>query len=314
MSKSVNKLPRKFYYYTYSIEYFNSETNTNCIYNNLTEKVLDIFYKIKELPYDDKNFDKNFCIFKNRNEDYFYMFIDSIDKEYIQFRLLICRDKLLPFIEKDGKVTPLSSVLKNSQKLAEVTHCILFPKYGILGMEYNYSGAKAKDLTAYILNKFESQEVLNFPIVNLINMDSLKKLHSSKEMSLLNIKVISNSKVIEELIKEDTAFEALDCKKNNIDQVELCFRTRTSKKRKGFKFPCINPEFVGRLFTNYKQDFDKFKVKYGYGMEEVDVLSENFVCSSKFIPIESTKTIDKSDAYDTIKEYFENHVKIYVDK
>ena len=232
-----------------------------------------------------------------------------MSKKAIQFRLLLCRDNLLPYIEENGDLTPLSDVIKRNQKMAEITHCILFMDKAILAMEFNFAGAKAKDLAIYLQEKSEATVLAEIEITNLINTNSLKKLKADGEMSLLQIRVNANSEVIKELIEEDDAFKALDCKRDNIDSVELVLRRKACKQRSGFVIPCINADFVGKIFEKYKTDFSNVKVKYGYGTETIDLLAENYVCKADFIPVKKTKTIDKDEAYEVMDEYYKKEVR-----
>lgn len=316
VEEKMDTISRNFYYYHYDIKYYDETNNTVYAYEEDKRKqvIEEAFKCLKALKYSNQFFAQGYLLFQNRYGNYIYLIIDGILDDIIKFRLMLCRDKLLPFIEENGKITPLSSILGKAQKVAEITHCVFFLNNNILAMEYNFAGSKARDLTEYLEDKLDSSLLTQIDIFNLVNIETLKKLHADREMSLFNIKVLSNSAVIEELIKEDDSFSALKCNKENIDYVELVWRRRISKEKRGFTISKLTPDFVAKIFKYHKTDFKRFKVKYGYGSEEIDLLSENYFCSQNFIPIQSTKTIDEEDAYRAMINYFRSSVEKYVKK
>lgn len=135
---------RKFYFYSIEAGYVN-QTNTIIQYQNIAEPFYKLFCDIQKLKYSNKDYTINYLLYQNMDGNYIYIHVDNISKEKIEFKLMLCRDKLLPFIEEDGKLKPISELFTNKkQKLAEVTHCVLYLEKNILGMEYNFAGAKTK--------------------------------------------------------------------------------------------------------------------------------------------------------------------------
>lgn len=307
--KREKRVRRRFFYYNLNGYYLDNISNTTKTCSNMAETMKKALRKIHGLRYSDKDFSKTSLLQKNEEGNYVYIKIDEVSKRHIYFRLLLCRDNLLTYIEENGDLTPLSDMIKKNQKMAEITHCALFMDRSILAMEYNFAGAKAKDLAVYLQEKSDTEILTEIEIMNLINPDSLKKLKDEEEMSLLQIKIDASSEAIEELIEEDDAFKALNFKKDNIDVVELVLRRRPSKTRAGFVVPCINADFMGNILKKYKTDFRNVKVKYGYGTEAIDLLAENYVCRADFIPVKKTKTIDKDEAYGVMDDYYKKEVR-----
>ncbi len=303
------KVKRRFFYYSLTGRYLDLSDNTLKSCDNMAFTMKKALKNINDLTYSDKDFSKTSLLHRNGDGNYIYIKIDSVSKKSIMFRLLLCRDNLLPFIEENGDLTPLSDMITRNQKMAEITHCVLFMDKAVLAMEFNFAGAKTKDLAEYLTAKSNSTLLKEIEIPNLVNGNSLKKLKGDEELFLLQMKVAANSEAIKELLAEDDAFKALDCKRRNIDSVELVLRRRPGKKRSGFIIPCINADFIGRIFKKYKTDFGNVKVKYGYGTETIDLLAENYVCKADFVPVKKTKTIDKDEAYDVMDSYYKREVK-----
>lgn len=313
MAKRVSNIKRKFYFYNIEAKYADLSSNIVRLYKNPENALIKTFEGFQRLKYSNNRYTKEYLFHQNRDGNYVYVITDEINEDYIKFQLLLCRDKLLPFIEEGGKLTPLTVLLSGgNKKLAEISHGVIFLKSNILALEYNFAGAKRNDLAEYIDNKTVSTLMANTYFSNLLNIDALKKIKENNEMSLFRIRVLSNSSVISMLTKADSSFEALKCKKENIDYVELILRRRITKNKRGFKMPAINRELIAKMFKAHKDDFDALKVKYGSGTDEIDLLSDQFVCSDSFIPVEKTRTILASEAYSAMINYYEENVKVYV--
>lgn len=316
MAKEKNAtVNRRFFYYTVDIKHIDGAPNTAITCKDPKASLIETFKRIQKLKYHNSIFTPQYVVHQNSDGNYIYIIIDNLKSNKIEFRLLLCRDKLLPYIEENGKLTPLSNLLANSfQRMAEITHCIFFLNTNTMAMEYNFAGAKIKELAEYLINKADYEYLSDISFLNLININTLKKLKANEEMSLLSIKVNANAYVINELIKADPSFKALNCNVDNVDQVELILRRRVSKKKSGFIINGINSTFIGKLFVNNKSDFGRFKVRYGYGTEEIDLLSDNFICKESFVPVGKTKTIDSEEAYQKMFQYYKDNVVNQVKK
>lgn len=311
--KAKPSVKRKFYYYSIETRHIDKTTNIANPCNDPSQSLIKVFEGFKNLKYSNNIFTERYIFHQNRDGNYIYVTVDEVNKKYIKFQLLLCRDNLFPYIEENGKLTPLSTLLSGgNKKLAEVSHGIIFLESNILALEYNFAGAKRNDLAEYIDAKSNYFVATNFP--NLLNIDALKKLKASNEMSLFKIRVLSNSAVIGMLTQADSSFGALKCMKENVDYVELVLRRRTTKNKPGFTIPILNKEFVGKIFKLYKDDFDSLKIRYESGTEEIDLLSDQFVCNKPFVPIEKTKTILAAEAYNTMITFYDDSVRIFVVK
>lgn len=88
------------------------------------------------------------------NGDKLYILVDNIDKNIgiIRFRIILCRLDALPFIEQSGQLTNIGSIIDGDFNIAEVTHCVMFTRYGIMGAEFNFNGARPRVCLKNILN------------------------------------------------------------------------------------------------------------------------------------------------------------------
>jgi len=312
MAARARTLKRLFYYYKAKGQYLPNSSNTMKNVDDISKVLKNVFKEIKELEYINGDYSNKSLLYQNDFDENIFIEIDKQDDSSIEFRLLLCRRSLLPFIEDNGELESLSIIMKEYQTLAEITHCIYFAESNIFAIEYNKSGAKAKDLASYIESKTKELDILD--IVNLINIDTLKKIKEDKEISSFEFEALKGSKAISELIEADSAMKALNYNIEGLDKVCIKLTAKGTKSNPGFLLNFMNYSFVSKFMKSNKEDIRKFKVKYGYGAESVDLLSDKFVCKvDNGIVTENTKTMDKNMAYSKMREYYNQYVASYID-
>ena len=79
-----------------------------------------------------------------------FIIVEDETTDIIKLKIVLCRENALPFVENDGKLENLETYIDTDKNIAEVTHCIFFKKYGIMGAEYNFSGARVTSIPEYI--------------------------------------------------------------------------------------------------------------------------------------------------------------------
>lgn len=302
-----NVIERKFYYYG-SRAYYVVGSDEKQV-PNYSLAIRNVFKDIAKLKYSNRLFDQQHLLYKKNDGTYIYIVVDdSVDLDTcssIRFQLIQCRDNLLPCIEEKGKLTPLKDFLKGrNQKLAEITHCVLFLDKRVLAMEYNYAGAKKPELVSYLFDKIDKSKVSRISFESLLNSKTINKLSDDGEMSLLRIKVRRGSNVAKKLAEKDDVFKALAVKNEGIDYVEVVLRAHTTKNKKGFKIPNFNMKLIKDILSKHKEDIDDLKVKYGRGTDLIDLLDENYVCKEGFVPIDRTKLIKSEEAYKKMEDYY----------
>ena len=173
---TTKQIDRKFLYY--DARTFRIVGNDETEIKDFEKTLREILKRIASLTYSNSKFDKKHVLYKKNSGNYLYMVVDSdVDinnANAIRFQLIQSRNDLLPCVEEGGKLTPLSDLFTSkTQKLAEITHGVLFLKERVLGLEYNNAGAKKNDLMLYLIDKAYGSEISRISFVNLINDNTL---------------------------------------------------------------------------------------------------------------------------------------------
>lgn len=307
----ANQISRRFFYYGSNV--YKVVGNEEKRISDYATTLRQVFKEIKELKYSNTNFDENHLFYKKKDGTFIYINVDeSVDLDTcskIRFQLIQCRNNLLPCIEENGVLTPLKDLLKGrNQKLAEITHCVLFLNERVLAMEYNYAGAKKPELVLYLKEKISNNVFSNISFENLLNNNVLNRLTDEGTLSLLKIKVRQGSNVAKKLADTNDVFKGLSVKNDEIDYVEVVLRAHTNKKKKGFKLEKFNKSFIRKILKENKEDIDCFNMKYERGTEEIDLLDRNYVCKAEFVAIDRTKMINSEDAYKKMEDFYNERV------
>lgn len=306
MSKKVS---RSFYYY--DIEIYSRDIVSDSVkpVADFTSVIMDIFDKIKRLEYiDAAPYGTNTLIYKTRYDDTLFAIVDKI-ADTIDIRFILSRKGALPYVENEGAIRPLADYLPSLQAgLAEVTHMVIFPEYKVVGSEYNYFGPRPSAITYYLTSKVP--DIATIRMDPLINKDTLQKLRDDPELSLLSLSVRPNSRLISELIKDENLLRSTD-QTLNIDSVDIVLRRRITKKKPGFRMPLTPERWIKALSSKEKEDFRNFLIKEKDHKEPVDLLADKLVVKETFVPMDNTRTIEKEEAYYTIKKYFNSTIKDY---
>lgn len=247
-------------------------------------------------------------IVKNGNDESLIVLIDAIDSDIIKYRLVLCRKNALPYIERAGKLEKLEDLLKPDQNIAEVTHCIFYRKHGLLGAEYNHTGARPATIRHYIGKTDSGIEVVH--CVPKINHEAYKELITGKEYSLFDLQVKSNSDAYNEVLAGKSIFSSIRSVAPDSDTFRVVIKQRKTKKghHRGFELPLSDDE-VKTLVTNYKDDLKTFQVSQGNSKDMVDLLSDKLLHKTS-VPLVSAmgRTIQSSEMYDKIDSFICNFV------
>lgn len=247
-----------------------------------------------------------------RNGNNMFVIVDDIEKTLIKFRIVLCRDDALPFIEKNGNLETLGSYIDSDQSIAEITHCIYFCDYGILGAEYNASGARATAIVEY-LQRFELTEGI-ITCRHKLNFDAYAKLIDDEEFTLFDFSVKSNSDAYNDMLAKKSIFSSIQKTVPDADAFEVVLKKRKTKKNKfsGFVLPFTKNE-TKELLEKYREDIIKFNVSQGSIADKIDLLSDKFVNKVTLVRT-AERTIDSNDMYSRINNYFNGSVVQYCKK
>ena len=164
MSSKKGKVQRNFYYYDiYLMKHINDNLtkidNQEEIFYEIFEHILKIQKKIEKGALDPDEIAVSID-----NGDKIYILVDkNVRGCPIEFRLVLCRADALPLVENNGLLNFLADYLPKNFTLAEITHCVIFPQYNIMGAEYNFSGARPTAIKPYLprlYNKIDRKSVV----------------------------------------------------------------------------------------------------------------------------------------------------------
>lgn len=237
------------------------------------------------------------------NGDKIYILVDNIDKGsgIIRFRIILCRLDALPYIEQGGQLTNIVSMIEGDFNIAEITHCVLFTKYGVMGAEFNFNGARPSAISFYLPN-FE-QKIAHFSCIGKMRKDVFEKLIDNGEYSLFELGV-KNSPEMRRILRDDMGMiQAFTQDIPDVDSYEIVLKTRKTKKKRGFQLP-IGIEKMKDFVNNNREQIQKFRVSQGTYKDSIDLLSDKLVCKSEFILTEN-RSIDSGSIYGLTENYFD---------
>ncbi len=237
--------------------------------------------------------------------DRIYVIPDAVERgEPIKFRIVLVRMNGFPFVEQEGALTSLTDYIKDDFGLAEITHCVIFPDYGILGAEYNNSGARPAAIKEYLPRV--SSELDSLYCAPHMNEDVLEKIIDDKEYSLFQLEIRNTTAMKKYIADSQSAFLMPFISIPDVGKYEVVMK-RAGKKR-GFKAP-MNKEEMRDFITSCGEDITTFKVcQEGWLKDAVDLLGQRVVYKTGVLSTKN-KSIDTEAAYKIIIDYFNISVK-----
>ena len=311
----MSSVNRSFYYYDVDLFDFDKTGNTMVKVKNQEMRFNEIFSYIKDIndqigessSNSEKKRLQEKIEFPTSDGDKIYVIVDKINDDNIRYRLILCRKNALPLVEKDGILTFLTDYLPKDFSLAEITHCVLFQKDGIMGAEYNYAGARAKYIADYL-----SFGLKKIPFVTCrpkINEKAFEKIIDGEPYGYFLLSVKNSPEMRAELSKRQGVFSALLHCSENVDEYEICLKRRITKKKDGFEGLLTKSE-MEEFVKNHKEGIKQFKVSQGAKKDAIDLINDKFVCTSNFVQT-NNKSIDADEAYGVIISYYGSVVKDY---
>ena len=193
MAKKNETITRNFYYYDLAL--FNMVGSDIKPVNNQQEKFIEIFK---------------------------YVIVDNITKEAIKFRIVLCRNNALPFVENNGELSSLTEYLPNGFSLAEITHCVIFPEDGIMGAEYNYAGARPSVISDYVSYALKK---VDFALCRpKMKFDTFKQIIDGKPLGYFELSVKNTKEMKNALRRKKGLLAGITYNVPDVDQYEtfLC--------------------------------------------------------------------------------------------
>lgn len=302
----TNTVDRKFYYYDTELFYIN-EKNQVIKYNNQKKQWTDIFKYLKEIQDEirkDIKLQKNIEI-DIENGDKVYFIVDDILETKVRFKMVLCRKNALPYVEENGILKYLTNFVDGDFSLAELTHCVLFTDRGILGAEYNHTGARASLLKSYIPQLIDWIGAVS--CTAKLDEDTFDKISEEKNYSLFSIVIRNDGRMKETLENMKPLFFRFS-EVQDVDTYEITLKRRKTKIKEGFNLPFTKDE-IEDLIRNHRDGFDKFVISQeSISNDKIDLLNDKLVCQ-KSLTKTINKTIDSKDAYKTIERFYETKIE-----
>jgi hypothetical protein len=302
-----NKIDRNIYYYDIAPYYYNKDFIK---YKDTSKTLISAFEKIKEIntrlmkSTENKEREtilKQFCV--EVHDDKLYVFVDKIDseKKRIMFRMVLCRQNAFPYIEQDGYLKNISSVVSGEFALAEVTHCVIFADEGIMGGEFNFNGARPSAIATYLPEVVDNIKYLY--CAGKIRTDVFDRLVENKGYCLFELSIKNSSEMKATLRDNMGIFKAFRYISEDVDTYEVMLKTKKSKKKKGFN-PPIGIEEMRNLIINNREDIKTFKVSQTTITDSVDLLHDKMVCKETYV-LTKNKEIDGNELYGYCEQFFD---------
>ena len=297
-------IDRNLYYYDLYAMYHDKENNI-CKRDDTSELIVNFLEDLYQQQLKSKDFSE-FIIQTSKKDDLFVV-IDNVEEEYIEYRIVLCRKDALPYIQKAGILESLDKYIDKEHNVAEITHCVFFKKFGVMGAEFNFSGARPSAIAEYIINIEK-----NIPVVFCtakLNMDTYSKIIADEEFSLFSFAVKSNSDLYNQMLSKKSIFSVMQKSVPEADVIEVTFKKRKVKKNKnkGFLSPFSLDE-IKEVLENYREDIKKFTVSQGTYKDSIDLLTDKLV--TKIAAIKTNeRTIDSEAMYQEIRKFFNQTVK-----
>ena len=313
MAKKSDSVTRSFYYYDVSL--YDLVGNDIVPIKNQQEKFVEIFNYAKNVmtriekstkDKEKKDLLKDIAL-KTDDGDLVYVIVDSLSKESIKFRIVLCRNNALPFVEKNGELTFLTEYLPKGFSLAEITHCVIFPEDGVMGAEFNYAGARPSVISEYMMHGLKK---VDFSLCRpKIKFDTFGQVIDGKPLGLFELSVKNTKTMRVALRKQKGLLGGITKNVPDVDEYQICLVRRITKNKNGFE-SLMTQEEMKKFILENRDDIKKFRIGYGAKKDAIDLLNDRMVCKQSFVKT-SKMTIDSEEAYGVIVTFFGSNVKEY---
>lgn len=305
-----NKIKRKFYYYDVEVLDLNDNAKK---FKKQNEKLVDIFNEIKNMQEKIDGSKEKKKIKEQKkieqiidNGDKAYFIIDDVKDEKIKFRMVLCRKDALPYVEENGILSYLTEYLEGDFSLAEITHCIIYPKTGIMGAEYNHTGARASLLKYYIPEILKMNITIN--CTAKLDEEVFDKVINNKDYSLFQIGIKNDEKMKDAMQENMSIFVAPFFEIQDVDSYEIVLKRRKGKSKDGFNLP-FDKDTMKKILSENKDGFKTFKVSQdSITADAVDLLKDKLVHEATLVKTKN-KFIKKEDAYKAIDLFYKSKIE-----
>ncbi len=310
MSKKKNVVQRSLYYYEFTWKVYDSTTEEYCPVKRKDERFKNFLEKFKVKK--KKTIDKKY-ILSTEKEDNIFIITDDVTDESISFRIVLCKTNALPLIENGGNLEDLETYIDEKKNIAEITHCIYFRDSGIVGAEFNFSGARVSVLNWYLPRVlYMDGDVKNFYMVKFtpkINNDAYEKLAENETLTLFEIHFKPDSDAYRNILAYKSLFRGAVQSVPDAEVIEVAVKRRKTKKNSYTGIDeILSIEQIKALTKNHRDDIKKLYVSQGSYSDGIDLLSDKLVTKVDIVRTKK-RTIDSEDTYKKIKAFYQEEVK-----
>ena len=308
MAKS-NSVKRSLYYYDFSWRVYDESEGKYKPVRNRNEKFANFLMGFQMEK--GESIERKY-ILKTEKEDNVFLITDEVKEDKIYFRIVLCKLNALPLIENKGTLEELENYIDQKKNIAEVTHCIFFKDSGIVGAEFNFSGARVSVLNWYLPRILhingDSNNIYLVRFDARINGDAYKKLRKNETLSLFELHFRPDSDAYKNVLAHKSLFRGAALSVPDAEIIEVTVKRR---KKKENNFTGLNdilsPEELKELSTIYRDDIKKLYVSQRTYGDGVDLLSDKLVTRTNIIRTKK-RTIDSKDAYEKIEMFYNEEV------
>lgn len=316
MGKKKGKIERSIHYFDIVLQRMGTNNEGSFVnYENQPEKMLVVFKYFLELNSKLKgetSKSKRLSILERmeyitEKGDKLYVEVDKIDESdgYIDFRLVLCRPDAFPYIEKEGKLENIVGLVEGEFNIAEITHCVMFYKDGVMGGEFNFNGARPSAISAYA--NFKCDKIDKMMCTPKLRGDTFERVYDESGYSLFQLKV-KNTPDMKVILRDKmgligSAINDIE----EIDSYEIVLRRRTGKNKHGFPGLMKKAE-VKDFIKNNIEDIEKFQINQGVYNDPINLLTDKMITRKDFV-LTKKKTIDSDSMYESIANYYECSIK-----
>lgn len=298
------------YYYDFIWKFFDDTKNE---FVSVKRKDVKFTNFLKKFQFSKKKtIDKKY-ILSTENGDNLFIITDEITDEFISFRIVLCKINALPLIEENGSLEELEKYINKKQNIAEITHCVYFKDSGIVGAEFNFSGARMSALNWYIPRVLHIDGDVNrlyeVKFIPRLHDKSYERLAKNETMTLFDMRFKPNTEAYKNVLANKSLFRGAVSSVPDAEVIEITVKRRKNKKNEQTGMnDILNLDELKELVTKYKDDIGRLYISQGSYSDGVDLLSDKLVTKADIIRTQK-RTIDSKDAYKKIKGFYEEEVK-----
>lgn len=316
MAKKKGSVERSIHYFDIDLQRIGKDNEDSFVsYKNQAEKLLVVFKYFQKLNNKldtEKNKEERLSIlekmeYTTENGDKLYVKVDEINEkeDYIYFRLVLCRPDAFPYIEKEGKLENIVGLVEGDFNIAEITHCVMFYKDGVMGSEFNFNGARPSAIAAYV--NFKCSKVDRLVCTPKLRGDTFKRIADDRGYSLFQLKV-KNTPDMKVFLRDKMGLIGSTINEiEELDTYEIILRRRVGKKKLGFP-ALMNKKDIQKFIEQNIEDIEKFEINQGIYRDPINLLADKMITKKDFV-MTKKKTIDSESMYEAIINFYECSVK-----